>query len=50
MVRQTKAAMVKLFGSKEIEVVSITATAERQIDIKFKTGLVLTKDLLPTIK
>ena len=57
MVLQTKAAMVKLFGSKEIEVDSIenirlsgiidsiTATAERQIDIKFKTGLVLTKDL-----
>ncbi|MEG1779637.1 MAG: zinc ribbon domain-containing protein, partial [Oscillospiraceae bacterium] len=57
MVLQTKAAIVKLFGSKEVEaksienirlsdiIYSITATTEKQIDIKFKTGLVLTKDL-----
>ncbi|MPN29009.1 hypothetical protein SDC9_176457 [bioreactor metagenome] len=57
MILQTKATMVKLFGRKEIEVKSIenkrlsdiidsiTTTTERQIDIKFKTGLVLTKDL-----
>lgn len=57
MVLQTKAAIVKLFGSKEVDaksienirlsdiIYSITATTEKQIDIKFKTGLVLTKDL-----
>lgn len=57
MVLQTIADLIKLFGSKEVDresignirlsniINSIIATATGQIDIRFKTGLVLTKDL-----